>query len=131
MRWPWAWVAWWVVWLGIGVPWRHLGPRPYWARVAWIPFQFFRAGDAFRNVVFFVPFGYLARRAGHHPLAVLAWGLAISLLTELLQVFTTERYPNATDVVMNVAGTVLGIGVAHIRSRPAHGRPGRPPGPPD
>ncbi len=72
--------------------------------------------DIALNMIMYLPFGYLAVRAG--PLqrrsgrflltAVFTLALLFSAGMELCQLFNSSRYPTLSDVVMNVTGAVLG-----------------------
>jgi len=77
----------------------HVGPR-----------------DAFRNVLLFLPVGFLYRltwssRGGSTPLkasgAVLL-GLAVSATAEVVQLFIPGRTPSAVDLTMNTLGAWVG-----------------------
>jgi glycopeptide antibiotics resistance protein len=74
-----------------------------------------RLRDLAANVALFVPFGYLfARDRGRRfgiPLAVLA-ATVVSLSAEATQLFSTMRYPSATDVVAAMAGAAAGAALA-------------------
>jgi VanZ like family len=105
--WSAGWVAWWGLWALITLPWGASEPSPQWDRVEWVPFQFGLLRDAVLNFLFFVPFGMLARR-GRRVGAVLAAAAAVSLMTELIQLYGAGRYPSATDVVVNIAGAAAG-----------------------
>lgn len=68
--------------------------------------------DCLRNVVAFVPLGFLvfllSVRGGVTRWAALMVGGGLSLFIELLQVFLPMRSSSLTDLVANVAGTGLG-----------------------
>ena len=65
--------------------------------------------DAGLNVVFYVPFGVLAVAAGLRAAVALTCGAALSAATELTQVFSHSRVPSAADLVLNSAGSLIGI----------------------
>lgn len=104
--------AWWigVVWL-VSLPW--LGPtrHPQWHRVHWIPLTgpADRPRDLVANLLLFFPFGYsLAgsrRRGGFVGVAVLA--ALVSASAEATQLFSTDRYPSATDVLAAILGSAI------------------------
>ncbi len=103
--------------------------QPDWQTVAWVPFQDTRLSvrrllDAVLNVCFYVPFGWSVACTGFasRQSTVARAGLLALLLSgscELYQVFSPFRYPTMTDIVMNVAGSLIG---AAIGSRLRGGR---------
>ena len=115
MRVPPLWV-WWipVVW-AISSPWVGFTRTPQWHRVHLVPLAdpADNVGDVAANVLLFVPFGYSAAGRRHSRSGVLfALGAAtlVSLSAEASQLFSTERYPSATDVAAAVVGSALGAG---------------------
>lgn len=93
-----------------------------WHKIDWIPFvqkgELTSGGDMLANVIFFMPLGItLALRKlmqvyrnfyFREWLQVVFSGMGISLLVEFLQVFTYNRQPAVTDVIMNTLGTFIG-----------------------
>jgi len=71
--------------------------------------------DAFRNVLGFIPFGFIVcaylfwTRASHKVvwLTVLAGG-TFSLFIEIVQAYIPQRVSDTTDVITNIVGTALG-----------------------
>lgn len=110
--WRALWSAWWVLWAIYAIPWGFFDGQAHWDRVVWVPFFPLRARDAFLNLVFFIPFGYLGGRASWRWPSVVAAAASVSLLTELVQVFAVERWPSTTDLIMNVGGAVVGVLIA-------------------
>ena len=106
---------WWVlVVLIISGPWFGFVRRPQWSRVNWIPFAdpADKPKDLLQNVLLFVPFGwsYGSERRGRKALAgALVLALVISVIAESTQLFSVDRYPSATDVLMGLLGTALGF----------------------
>lgn len=107
-----------VLWVTVGpAPWRTAGnqleggilnPDAWTATVTWT--TGYLSEMAF-NVVMFLPVGVLAallipRR--RWPLALLA-GFAFTALIELVQVSEPDRISDPRDLVMNTAGTMLGV----------------------
>ncbi|MFF2494230.1 VanZ family protein [Agromyces sp. NPDC058064] len=107
-----------VLWVTVGpAPWRTAGnqleggilnPDAWTAPVTWT--TGYLAEIAF-NVALFIPVGVLAalllpRRAW--PLAFVA-GFAFTTVIELIQVPEPDRISDPRDLVMNTAGTVLGV----------------------
>jgi glycopeptide antibiotics resistance protein len=97
--------------IGLTCPW-DLQNHPHWQKVAWVPFVtgLVRPVDLLGNVVLYFPFGLFLpvrqRRARLLIVPVLAALLSASL--ELSQVWSHWRFPSATDVTMNVAGSLAG-----------------------
>jgi glycopeptide antibiotics resistance protein len=115
----------WVVVILIGViPWRGWQGHEHWSRVTWIPFSTaitpLRPRDLVVNVLLYAPLGFFLARdhltgRGRWAL-VIGLALALSVGTEVLQVYSHGRFPSATDVVMNVAGSALGAALARRRA---------------
>jgi glycopeptide antibiotics resistance protein len=103
--WVW-WIA--VVW-AISFPWQGFTIRAQWSRVHIVPFgdPADRPRDIIANVALFVPFGYSYARRGLWWKAVLAAAL-VSVTAEATQLFSTERFPSATDVAAGAIGAALG-----------------------
>jgi glycopeptide antibiotics resistance protein len=109
---------WLAIWIGlivvVVVPWGTLGSSPHWERMAWIPFVSapVELGDMVSNGLFYVPYGFLGvLNIGKTQTAIrVATGsaLALSLATELTQVFSASRFPSMTDVACNVVGAFVG-----------------------
>lgn len=105
--------CWWIplVW-AISFPWAGV-TAPHWARIHWIPLAdpADHVRDMIANTLLFVPFGYsfAGGRTGRARIsgAVLA-AAAVSLSAEATQLFSTSRFPSATDVSAAVAGAALG-----------------------
>lgn len=103
------------------VPWYRIQDHSHWAGVQWIPFQPpLRLRDIVANILFYIPFGYLCLRAVDRRVwRVVLAACALSLLTELTQVFSHGRFPSATDLVCNTAGAWLGAVWAERARRPS------------
>lgn len=84
----------------------------HWARVAWVPFLtgLVRVPDMLGNAVLYMPFGAaLQWRQGRHARwPALVAGAMLSMAMELIQVWSHDRFPSATDVVMNIVGCGFG-----------------------
>jgi VanZ family protein len=72
-------------------------PGQRWARADWL-----------RNVLLFLPLGWLLRRRGWSWVRVLAAAFALSVLIESVQIFIPTRHCQATDVVLNACGGLAG-----------------------
>jgi glycopeptide antibiotics resistance protein len=102
--------VWWmpVVW-AISFPWTGLTSLPQWSRVHPIPFTdpADRPRDMIANIALFIPFGYSYGRRGAVWQAV-AIAAVLSVTAEATQLFSTTRFPSATDVTAALAGAALG-----------------------
>ena len=106
----------------ISLPWSKFDGSAHWENVLWIPFSryVFSASTLFEtgiNVLAFVPIGYLMVRSlppgtARPLLLALLLGLCCSISAEFYQLFCRARVPSTTDVLANVAGTVLGARMA-------------------
>jgi len=97
-----------VVW-AISFPWSGRTSRPQWNRVHSVPFTdpADRPRDVVANIILFVPFGFSYGRRGAWWKAV---GIAavVSVIAETTQLFSTWRFPSATDVTAAIGGTAFG-----------------------
>lgn len=110
-------LLWYVVWASIAVPWRSFRAQPSFERVEFDPFGG-SARSQVLNVLAFVPLGLVGSRLGWTPKTVALVGACTSALTELLQLFSSRRFPSTTDLLLNTAGALIGIIVARAwRSR--------------
>lgn len=105
-------VLWLFLWVRVGVPWRSFQWTPTLRRVELIPFSGGSLRSLVLNVLVFIPLGVIGIRLGWKPRTVVALGFAVSILTEFLQLFSTRRYPSATDLILNTTGTVIGVALA-------------------
>jgi glycopeptide antibiotics resistance protein len=87
-------------------------PHAHWARVAWLPFVtgLVRVRDMLVNTLLYMPFGAALqwRHDGHARWPALVAGALLSVSMELLQVWSHDRFPSATDVAMNIIGCGAG-----------------------
>jgi len=111
----------------VSLPWIGFTPEPQWRRVHLVPLT--DPADKFRdvaaNILLFLPFGYLvARRRPAASALGTACGFAavLSVSAEATQLFSTERYPSATDVSAAIVGSLAGACVALARRRVRRGR---------
>ena len=116
---------WWVLFvLVISGPWFGLVTHPQAWKVNWVPFAdpADKPRDLLQNLLLFVPFGWsyhLDRRRRTALPAALALAAAISIAAEATQLFSVDRFPSATDVLMALLGTSLGFAGAYAwRHRP-------------
>jgi glycopeptide antibiotics resistance protein len=104
-----AFAVWAALWAYVATPWRSFTLRPSFENVSLIPFADGSPRTQILNVLVFVPLGFIAARMGWNPRIVILIGAGASLVTELLQLFSTRRHPSVTDLILNTAGTVIGI----------------------
>jgi glycopeptide antibiotics resistance protein len=108
-----VWLSWFALVLFVSLPWMGFTTVPQWERVHWVPFA--DPADKVRDVVLngllFVPLGIaVSRHRSWINAAVLSglMALAISIPAEATQLFSTRRFPSATDVAAAVFGAVVG-----------------------
>ena len=103
------WVWWILIIWAISFPWKGFTPQPQWSRVHLVPFRdpADRPRDVIANIALFVPFGYSYARRGSWWKAI-AIAMLVSVVAEASQLFSTDRFPSATDVTAGVVGTALG-----------------------
>ncbi|GEM_PF-6357475 len=75
--------------------------------------------DLFANILFFMPFGFflfngMVNRLSEKKIIIIfikitLFGLLLSAMVETVQIFTIDRNPSISDILMNTLGTVLGI----------------------
>jgi VanZ family protein len=112
-RFPPLWLYWIpVVWI-VSSPWVGFTPQPQWKRVHLVPFSdpADKLTDIVGNVLLFVPFGYsvAGRRPALRSMVFAATAAAaVSVFAEASQLFSTERYPSATDVTAAMTGATAG-----------------------
>ena len=111
----------------ISLPWSKFDATPHWKNVQLIPFVHFNLHptvliETVLNVLAFVPVGYLAVRSvsasvQQRILLALLLGSGSSVSIECYQLFCQDRVPSITDVLMNVAGTGIGVWLAFAIDR--------------
>ena len=109
--------------------WRAQGIAPWVFLTAALPPPYWTGFDVVSNIVGYMPLGFLLAVALAHsgrarwPVAlVLAMGTALSLCMEFLQIYLPQRVPSNLDLLLNMAGTVLGAVCATLLER--HGLTG-------
>ena len=107
------WLLWFALVLFVSLPWMGFTTVPQWQRVHWVPFA--DPADKVRDVVLngllFVPLGFAVsrRRPGMDAVVLSAvMALTISVPAESTQLFSTRRFPSATDVATAMLGAVAG-----------------------
>jgi glycopeptide antibiotics resistance protein len=105
--------CWWtlLVWI-VSFPWSGLTSQPR-RSYTLVPFTdpADKPSDVIINLLLFLPFGFsFAGRPGLKA-PVVAAGIAAAIVStsaEAVQLFSTVRYPSATDVTCAIAGSVAG-----------------------
>jgi len=106
----------------ISLPWSKFDAAPHWNNVQWVPFAHFNFHptvlvETVLNILAFIPVGYLTIRSlpenRQRPvLFALMFGACSSVSIEFYQLFCHNRVPSTTDILLNVAGTALGVWLA-------------------
>jgi glycopeptide antibiotics resistance protein len=114
------WLA--AVLLVISLPWSKFDSTPHWKNVQWIPFAHLSLHptvlvETSLNILAFIPVGYLTVRSlspqNRRPFVLaLLLSSCSSVSIEVFQLFCHDRVPSTTDVLMNVAGTAVGVWLA-------------------
>ena len=91
--------------------------HPHWYKVSWVPFAtgVVRPFDILANIALYVPLGFLLSFKGRRMLATLAIACTLSVAMEFTQVWSHSRFPSATDVLLNLVGSYLGVRLAERR----------------
>lgn len=101
--------AWLLGWALFGFPWTGATLTPHVERVSWTPFRRVRPVDQVLNFAYYVPVGLLGRAAAFAPLPIVGAAALLSATTEVSQVFSTNRYPSTTDLLLNTGGALAGV----------------------
>jgi glycopeptide antibiotics resistance protein len=95
-------------------PW-DLQDHPHWFKIAWLPFVtgIVRPLDLLANAALYFPLGFFMPVRSRRARVAAAAGLAVvtSGMLEFGQVWSHQRFPSATDLVMNVIGSIAGAAV--------------------
>ena len=114
---------WFLAWSFVALPWRSFQPEPSFERVQTTPFTDGSARAHILNVVAFVPLGGIGARLVWSPATIVGIGASTSIATEVLQLFSSRRYPSVTDIILNTTGVAIGLLFASAflrgRQRPA------------
>jgi glycopeptide antibiotics resistance protein len=107
------WSIWFVFICFISLPWVGFTTQPQWDRVHWLPFTdpADRPRDFVLNALVFLPFGFLVAHRRHASSSLLlsaVMAATISVAAEATQLFSTRRFPSATDVTAAVTGALAG-----------------------
>jgi VanZ family protein len=110
--------VWLLGWAMFSVPWSSFTSRPHVEQVNLVPFQKARRADQLRNFIYYVPAGAIGVGLGLGPVVTVAGASALSAVAETSQIFSRGRFPSATDLALNTAGALVGVGMAMlVRSR--------------
>ena len=104
-------VVWLLGWAMFSVPWSSFTPRPQVGQVDLHLFQNRRA-DQLRNFLYYVPGGVIGAGLGLGVVGTVVSAAAFSGVAETLQLFSTRRVASATDLTLNTAGAIVGVGLA-------------------
>lgn len=114
--------GWWVpVVIALSLPIIGFTRHPQWQRVHLVPFSDpeDKVRDQLVNIGMLLPLGYLYARRRPVPEALIGaigWAAVVSIAAEATQLFSTQRNPSATDVVMAIGGGAIGAIVARLRA---------------
>jgi glycopeptide antibiotics resistance protein len=97
--------------VAVTFPW-DLQDHPHWYKVSWLPFVtgIVRPYDLLINTALYFPLGFAIPTLSSRTRVVAAAALAIVMsgLLEFAQVWSHVRFPSATDLLMNVMGSIAG-----------------------
>jgi VanZ family protein len=111
-------ILWLVGWAFFGLPLTTFTLHPAFHRISFSPFQRTRRRDQVLNFAYYIPFGVATAILGWHPGFITASAGVLSGGTELIQIFSTDRVPSVTDVLLNVGGAIVGAAmVVFLRQR--------------
>ena len=111
-------IVWLLGWALFGLPWRNFSARPRFEHLSLVPFRRTRRRDQLLNFAYYIPFGVIGGLLGWPAALTTAAASGLSAVTEAAQVFSTDRFPSVTDLVLNTAGAVVGIAaVVYLRGR--------------
>lgn len=121
-RFPPLWICWVpLIWL-VSSPWIGFTVTPQWHRIQYVPFASPADSieDVALNVLLFVPFG-MSAGWGRTPAQSLgraaSLALVVSLSAEAVQLFSTRRYPSATDLMSALIGSAIGAAAGRLLRR--------------
>ncbi len=104
-------IVWLLGWAVFSVPWSSFTTQPRVEQVNLIPFQKARRADQIRNFLYYVPAGALGLGIGLSPVATVVAATGLSAVAEASQIFSRRRFPSATDLMLNTAGALVGVGI--------------------
>ena len=101
-------------WALFGFPWTSFTATPRFSKASLVPLSRTRRRDQLLNFLYYVPFGVIGILSGWSLPFTTVTAFALSAVTELVQVFSTTRYPSSTDLLLNTAGAIVGIAVTTV-----------------
>lgn len=101
-------------WAIFGFPWASFTLRPRLSRASWIPFRRTRRRDVILNFLYYVPLGGIGILYGWSVPFTAGVAAALSCTTEFVQLFSSERFPASSDLLLNTAGAIVGIALTTI-----------------
>jgi hypothetical protein len=112
--------GWLAGWAAFGLPWGSVSlskrRRPILA-----PFRrgSYKRSDLVLNFVYYVPVGLFGELRGQSWVTTVGIAAGLSALTETIQMFSRNRYPSVSDLILNTLGAIAGFTLAKIviRSR--------------
>jgi VanZ family protein len=102
---------WLLGWALFGFPWTTFSAHPRFEGLSLVPFRFTRRRDQLLNFVYYVPLGIIGWLLGWPAALVTAVAASLSAVTEAVQLFSTDRVPSVTDLVLNTAGAFVGVSI--------------------
>ncbi|HZB26581.1 MAG TPA: VanZ family protein [Vicinamibacterales bacterium] len=105
---------WLLGWALFGFPWTSFTTTPRFSKSSLVPLRTTRRRDQLLNFFYYVPFGVIGILSGWSLSLTAATAFALSAVTELVQIFSTSRYPSSTDLLLNTAGAIVGIAVTTV-----------------
>ncbi len=111
-------LVWLVGWAIFGFPWTGFTARPQFQHLSLVPFRRTRRRDQLLNFLYYVPLGLIGGILGWPAAITTGVAAGLSGVTEIAQVFSTDRFPSVTDLLLNTAGAIVGIAlVSFLQSR--------------
>jgi hypothetical protein len=99
---------WLALWALFSLPWTGSTPTPQWHRLQPARADLDRLPVHLLNLAFYVPVVPLACSFGARVSGAVAIGFGFSAAAEGSQFFSEHRVPDVNDVLLNVAGTLIG-----------------------
>ena len=115
-------MGWLLAMLLFALPWKSFTVSPQLERIRWNPapesigslYSPNRLDDVL-NFLFYVPLGFAGRRYGKRFGTVVVAAAALSIGTEAIQMFSSDRDPSILDVITNVSGAAVGAYLYTVR----------------
>lgn len=101
-------------WALFGFPWTSFTPTPRLSKASLVPLSKTRRRDQLLNFMYYVPLGAIGILSGWSLPFTAAAAFGLSAVTELVQIFSTTRYPSSTDLILNTAGAIVGIALTTV-----------------